>query len=174
MALDVDLEDTPTYEAGRTYHSVDQAVQTDPPADTIDCSTQTHDVPESSRGGTTSGDQRSDPPPRTVQPQWRRDEEFWFEDGTIILVVRGVGFRVYRGILAAVSPVFQDMLSVAQPDEVALPQGHGEAGASPALQRYPACPIVHISGDSPRDWRYVMRDLMVGSDNRRLVSLLPI
>lgn len=38
-----------------------------------------------------------------------RDAEFWFEDGTIVLVARHVEFRVYKSILADHSPVFSDM-----------------------------------------------------------------
>ena len=45
------------------------------------------------------------------------DEEFWLEDGNIVLVTHGVGFRVYRGILARYSEVFRDMLEVAHPPE---------------------------------------------------------
>lgn len=38
-----------------------------------------------------------------------RDAEFWFEDGTIVLVARDVEFRVYKSILADHSPVFSNM-----------------------------------------------------------------
>ena len=45
----------------------------------------------------------------------KRDEEFWYEDGNIILTARRVEFRVFKGILANHSPVFRDMFSLPQP-----------------------------------------------------------
>ena len=51
-----------------------------------------------------------------LQPEsLERDENFWYEDGTIILIAATVGFRVYRGPLAKHSPVLRDMLSFPQP-----------------------------------------------------------
>lgn len=45
----------------------------------------------------------------------KRDAEFWYSDGNIILVARDVEFRVFKGILAEHSPVFRDMFSLPQP-----------------------------------------------------------
>ena len=75
---------------------------------------------------------------------FQRDSELWFEDGTIILVARGVGFKVYRGPLVDHSPVFKDMLSLPQPA---------------ATQVAPACPVIPLP-DSPADLRHVLRVLM--------------
>lgn len=37
--------------------------------------------------------------------------KLWFKDGNIVLIVKSTAFRVYRGVLAAVSPVFSDMFA---------------------------------------------------------------
>ncbi|KAF7359030.1 BTB domain-containing protein [Mycena sanguinolenta] len=45
----------------------------------------------------------------------RRVQELWFEDGSLVIQAGNSQYRVYRGILAMYSPVFQDMLSLPQP-----------------------------------------------------------
>ncbi|EIW56895.1 uncharacterized protein TRAVEDRAFT_127777 [Trametes versicolor FP-101664 SS1] len=75
----------------------------------------------------------------------KRDDEFWFEDGNIVLVARDIEFRVYKGILAKHSPVFGDMFS--------LPPGPSSEGTTAAAD---ICPVVHLS-DSPEDFRHVLR-----------------
>ncbi|RDX49007.1 hypothetical protein OH76DRAFT_620714 [Lentinus brumalis] len=76
----------------------------------------------------------------------RTDEEFWYEDGTVILAAGDVDFRVFKGILAEHSPVFKDMFSLPQP-----PLANGQ---------FPSpCPIVHLS-DSPDDIRALLRVCM--------------
>ncbi|KAJ7753391.1 hypothetical protein DFH07DRAFT_824300 [Mycena maculata] len=47
----------------------------------------------------------------------------WFEDGNLIIHAGNTQFRVYRGVLAARSPVFQDMLSFPQPPDSELVEG---------------------------------------------------
>lgn len=66
-----------------------------------------------------------------------RDDQFWFDDGSIVLVARNVGFRVFRSLLASQSTVFSDMLASSSPsaDEV-----------------YDGCPVVYLA-DSPQDLR---------------------
>ncbi len=54
------------------------------------------------------------------------DEEFWYADGNFILIAQNVELRVFKGILAGVSPVFKDMLS---PPQIAL------SSMSPTMQR---------------------------------------
>ncbi|KAJ2974348.1 hypothetical protein NUW54_g11906 [Trametes sanguinea] len=49
-----------------------------------------------------------------------KDEDFWFEDGNIVLVAQDVAFRVYKGPLMRHSTVFQDMFAF--PSFPALPQ----------------------------------------------------
>ena len=82
----------------------------------------------------------------------KRDEEFWFEDGNVILVARDVEFRIYKGLLADHSPVFRDMFSLPQPP-------------APSDGEIPPCPIVHLS-DSPEDLRYVLRIYMARGEPR--------
>ncbi|KAJ7612164.1 hypothetical protein FB45DRAFT_940000 [Roridomyces roridus] len=65
--------------------------------------------------------------------QPHRIPELWFEDGNIVIQAGNSQFRVHRGILAACSPVFQDMLSVPQPPESELVEG---------------CPLVRLSDHS--------------------------
>ncbi|KAL1938262.1 hypothetical protein VTO73DRAFT_11713 [Trametes versicolor] len=85
----------------------------------------------------------------------KRDEEFWYDDGNIILIARDVEFRVYRGILAEKSPVFSDMFSLPQP-----PAGSSSA---PAAVADGSCPVVHLS-DSPEDIRQMLRAFMPRDD----------
>lgn len=49
--------------------------------------------------------------------------DLWFDDGNIILEVEGREFRVHKGILAANSTVFKDMLSLAQPGKINMGAG---------------------------------------------------
>ncbi|RPD58548.1 hypothetical protein L226DRAFT_466512 [Lentinus tigrinus ALCF2SS1-7] len=79
-----------------------------------------------------------------------RDEEFWFDDGSIILIARNVEFRVYKGLLADHSPVFRDMFSLPQP-----PISEGELETP--------CPVVHLS-DSAEDVRCLLRVCMPKTD----------
>lgn len=83
--------------------------------------------------------------------QRERDEEFWFEDGSVILVARNMEFRVYMRVLADHSPVFADMFSLPQPPRPA---------PSPAADE---CPIVHLA-DSPEDLRHILRVLLPRKD----------
>ncbi|KAJ7142089.1 hypothetical protein C8R43DRAFT_1016277 [Mycena crocata] len=52
-----------------------------------------------------------------------RVEDLWFEDGNLVIEAGNSQFRVYRGVLAARSPVFQDMLSFPQPPDSELVEG---------------------------------------------------
>ena len=73
-----------------------------------------------------------------------QDEDFWYEDGNIILTTADVAFKVYRGPLVKHSPVFKDMLSLPQP-----------SSSSHAV----ACPVIPIT-DSANDLRHMLRVLM--------------
>ncbi|KAH9886913.1 hypothetical protein C8Q73DRAFT_265139 [Cubamyces lactineus] len=83
---------------------------------------------------------------KAVEPV--RDEEYWYEDGTIDLVAGNVVFRVYKGVLAEHSAVFNDMFSLPQPPSEGLP-----------LDR----PTVNLS-DSAEDLRHVLRVLTPKTD----------
>jgi BTB/POZ domain len=65
-----------------------------------------------------------------------KSEDFWFEDGDIILSITEEGvehqFCIHRATLTIASPVFRDMLSMPQPSE-------GES------------PVVPLQGDSVHD-----------------------
>ncbi|PIL26475.1 hypothetical protein GSI_12233 [Ganoderma sinense ZZ0214-1] len=73
-----------------------------------------------------------------------RHEEFWFADGSVVLVARNTGFRVFRSLLAAQSTVFSDMLSSSSPN---------------AEEMFEGCPVVHLS-DSPQDVAYFLGVLL--------------
>lgn len=86
-----------------------------------------------------------------------RDAEFWFDDGTVVLVARDIGFRIYKGILTKNSPVFHDMFSFPQPQASTSPPSLS-AAADP-------CPIVYLP-DSPEDLRHILRVCMPNSGSR--------
>jgi len=67
--------------------------------------------------------------------------EPYFDDGNIILTVERTHFRVYRGVLAALSPVFADMFAMAQPStDETLVDG---------------CPVIELD-DSVEDWEILL------------------
>ncbi|KAI0703096.1 hypothetical protein C8Q76DRAFT_801946 [Earliella scabrosa] len=93
-----------------------------------------------------------------AEPQaHKKDEEFWFEDGNIILVAADIKFRVYRGLLAAHSPVFHDMFSLPQPAT------RTDADAC----HDDTCPVVHLT-DAPEDLRHILRAYMPQDNTMRL------
>ena len=100
----------------------------------------------SKRTRTDSVDGTSAHPPSDATPtaNLKRCEEFWLDDGNLVLVAKDVAFRVYRGLLAAQSTVFQDMFATASPTT-------GEV--------YDGCPVVRLS-DSPEDIVCLLRKLL--------------
>ncbi|KAI0753692.1 hypothetical protein C8Q74DRAFT_330652 [Fomes fomentarius] len=78
-----------------------------------------------------------------------RDEEFWLDDGTVILVARDVEFRVYSGLLANHSPVFREL--IAKP--------HSTRPVSINNNHEVFCPVVQLS-DTPEDLRHLLRAYM--------------
>ena len=72
-----------------------------------------------------------------------RDEDFWLKDGTVVLVAKKTAFKVYSGLLAAHSPVFDDMFSF----------------ATHADEMYDGCPVVRIP-DSPEHFKWVLTHLI--------------
>ncbi|EIN04253.1 hypothetical protein PUNSTDRAFT_138648 [Punctularia strigosozonata HHB-11173 SS5] len=73
--------------------------------------------------------------------QLTRCDELWYEDGSIILAAEGIGFKVYRMLLAQHSAVFADMLALSEPSANIDPL-HG-------------CPLVHMP-DSAEELRYLL------------------
>ena len=82
-----------------------------------------------------------------------RDREFWLNDRNIVLIARDVGFRIYRGRLAAQSTIFTDMFS---------------SPNSSADEYYDDCPVVRLS-NSVEDLRYFLR-VLVPCSHRMYVS----
>ncbi|PIL26553.1 hypothetical protein GSI_12311 [Ganoderma sinense ZZ0214-1] len=97
----------------------------------------------------TPDENRKTPPPSTLEDITPHDE-FWFQDGNVVLVAGDVGFRVYRGLLSAQSTVFSDMFSCACED--------GE-------ETFEGCPIVRLS-DTPQELAYLLRILLPKSWRR--------
>ncbi|KAF9477719.1 hypothetical protein BDN70DRAFT_907115 [Pholiota conissans] len=70
-----------------------------------------------------------------------RHPEFYFSDGSVVIIVEKTAFRVHQSVLARHSDVFNDMWDVPQPNKVEL---------------YDGCPTVILS-DSVNDFVDVMR-----------------
>jgi len=69
--------------------------------------------------------------------------DVWFADGTIIIQAESTQFKVYRGILAANSPIFGDLFTVPQPDYSDTIEG---------------CSLIHLS-DSAVDTMHFLKAL---------------
>ncbi|KAI0691728.1 hypothetical protein C8Q76DRAFT_592250, partial [Earliella scabrosa] len=92
-----------------------------------------------------------------------RDDKFWYEDGSVVLIAGRVGFRVYRGLLADCSPVFRNMLPSTQ-----LPQSTGTGGTTVLW----ACPEYHLS-DSPAELRELLKVLIPRAEANLFESTHP-
>ncbi|KZP13430.1 hypothetical protein FIBSPDRAFT_753509 [Athelia psychrophila] len=73
--------------------------------------------------------------------------DIWFEDGNVVIQAEGTHFRVYRGALAAHSPIFKDMFAMPQPPS----EGEGTVEG---------CPVVHLS-DTAADITIVLKALFL-------------
>ena len=91
------------------------------------------------------------PPQPAVPPlqYFTRDKEFWFEDGSIILIASTIGFKVYRRLLKEHSPFFRDLFRIPQP---------------PTTQQIDGCPFVRLS-DRPEQVRHLLRVLFPTNGN---------
>ncbi|PIL26537.1 hypothetical protein GSI_12295 [Ganoderma sinense ZZ0214-1] len=79
-----------------------------------------------------------------------RHPEFWFDDGNIILITpKSMGFRIFRGLLAAQSTVFADMFA---------------SSSASADETFDGCPVVHVT-DSHHDLVYLFRVLLPTSSH---------
>ncbi|PPR06074.1 hypothetical protein CVT26_005280 [Gymnopilus dilepis] len=72
----------------------------------------------------------------------RRNTNFWFDDGNIVLNAQGTLFRVHRGIIGRHAQVFKDMTSIPQP----------QTGQEPSVE---GCPLVPLD-DDPEDWEHLL------------------
>ena len=70
-----------------------------------------------------------------------KDEEFWFDDGNIVIIAGDTAFRLYQGVLSSVSPAFKNLFSDARPEDTDTMDG---------------CPIVRLY-DSPTELRHFFR-----------------
>ncbi|KAJ7701215.1 hypothetical protein B0H17DRAFT_924902 [Mycena rosella] len=73
-----------------------------------------------------------------------RSADFWFNDGTVVLQVEKMLYRVYRGLLASHSTVFHDTFSIPQPAEGAI--------------EIEGCPVVQLH-DKERDFTRFLKAL---------------
>ena len=72
-----------------------------------------------------------------------KDEDVWFDDGNIVIITNGTtAFRVYKGLLAHVSPVFSDLFSIPQ-----------ETGTKDTMD---GCPVVRVT-DHVDSFRILLR-----------------
>jgi hypothetical protein len=72
--------------------------------------------------------------------------EPWFKDGNIVVEAEGQQFRVHRSILAAHSPIFEDVFAIPQPS------------AAHQSEHVDGCPVVKLS-DTAQDLGYVLKAL---------------
>ena len=84
----------------------------------------------------------------------KRDDEVWMVDGNVVIQAGQVAFKVYWGILARRSTIFNDLFSIPRPLEVETMDG---------------VPIVRLP-DSPDDLRCLLLVLCCGKKS----SSLPI
>lgn len=81
-------------------------------------------------------------PPKDIPPVKRSD--IWLEDGNVVLQAEDTQFKVHRGLLARVSPIFADVFSVPQP-----------AGGDLTVE---GCPLLHLQ-DSAQDINHLLSAL---------------
>ena len=72
------------------------------------------------------------------------DREYWLNDGNVILIARGVAFKLYKDLLAAQSHIFADLFSLPVPSTSETLNG---------------CPVVRLM-DSPEDIRHLLGVLL--------------
>ncbi len=90
------------------------------------------------------------PPPTLVH-----DPEFWFEDGSVVLVSLNTGFRVYKRLLVEHSPFFRDLFQMPQPENAPTVEG---------------TPCVVVS-DPPEQVRHLLRVLFPTNGHLTYVNL---
>ncbi|KAJ6545744.1 hypothetical protein B0H19DRAFT_955336 [Mycena capillaripes] len=73
-----------------------------------------------------------------------RSPDFWFPDGTVVLQVENTLYRLYRGLLASRSTVFDDTFSIPQPPE--------------EKNEIEGCPVVQLH-DKARDFTRFLKAL---------------
>ncbi|OJT07813.1 hypothetical protein TRAPUB_1296 [Trametes pubescens] len=102
-----------------------------------------------------------DPPAPDAALSMEQDLDFWFADGSIVVIAEGVGFRVHMSLLSRHSPVFRDIFAIIQPT-----QGK-ELGGGGSHQ---GVPVVHVT-DSAHGMHCLLHAMY---DSRRyLTDMVP-
>ena len=83
------------------------------------------------------------------------DTEFWFSNGTIILIMQDVEFWFYRALIAYHSPVFKTMFAEHHLSHLVPMYGH---------QSF-TCPVIMLP-DSPQDLHHIFRGYVSGGQTR--------
>ncbi|KAI0652473.1 hypothetical protein C8Q79DRAFT_1005665 [Trametes meyenii] len=73
-----------------------------------------------------------------------KDDEFWFEDGNVVLVLESSAFRVHRGVLSRHSETFRNLFSIPQPKDV------------DDIETLDECPVVRLQ-DSLHDFKHLLQ-----------------
>ena len=96
--------------------------------------------------------------PRPAEiPSFKRHPEFWLDDGNLILVANdNTAFRIYAGLLASQSHIFEDMFAV--------------AGLS-ADEVFDGCPVVRVY-DTSGEFAHFLR-VLIPKQSRRCVCHHP-
>ncbi|KAH8115788.1 hypothetical protein DFH11DRAFT_1507542 [Phellopilus nigrolimitatus] len=97
-------------------------------------------------GPSSEGEQSPTPNDPNALVAETRQTDFWFGDGNIILLADNVAFKVHRGNLERHSDVFQDLMSIPQPADVAM---------------FEDCHIIELH-DSPADLWYLLKAIYDG------------
>lgn len=80
--------------------------------------------------------------------------DFWFADGSVVIIAEGVGFRVHMSLLSRHSPVFRDIFAIPQP--APGPGNESDGGGS-----HQGVLIVHVS-DRAHDMRCLLHAIYDG------------
>ncbi len=66
-------------------------------------------------------------------PSYVRDEEYYLDDGNVVIAVQNTVFRVHRSVLSMHSDVFRDMFAVSQ---------------ATTAETLDGCPLIHLREDA--------------------------
>jgi hypothetical protein len=82
-------------------------------------------------------------PTRVCLNEIAEECSLWYNDGTVVVQAEDTVFRVYGGLLANQSTIFQDMFGVPQP----LPQD---------IDTYEGCPLIHVRDSAPDMYHFLL------------------
>ena len=129
----------------------EEVVKQEPRLDVVVSATTTDASPCPTRTGpqaesTQSNLAGSQPEARGGGPGQHHDAEFWYSDGSVILVAKEIEFRVYAGLLAEHSSVFRAIFEEQHPVRLVPLNGHLTI----------PCPVIELT-DTPEDLRHILR-----------------